>query len=443
MNITRENIDQLNATIKVKLGPEDYKQKVDDALKNYSKKVSMPGFRPGKVPAGMVKKMYGKSILAEELNKLLNDSLYKYIQENNIEMLGNPIPSADEKNNIDENQTEFEFKYDLGLAPTFNVELNNKEKYPFEVIKIDEKLVDRQMNDMAKRYGKIINPENSTKEDLILVDMVEVNEQNEIVAAGLFRSASLFMERITGDAVQQKLIGIKKDDKVTLNATELAADAEYFATLLKADKEKVAASNLQLTVKEISRIAPADINQELFKKIYGEGVVNNVEEFRAKLKEDLGKSFVGESDRKFMNTVVNSLKQKVNLQLPDEFLKRWLLVVNEKPISKEQLEQEYPLYAEQLKWQLIENKIIKEKEIKITQEEAIDYVKNLLRENYLRYGQANVDEKELNDAAKNILSKEDEAKRIFDQMYEQRLLAIFKNTFTLEQKEVEHDEFIK
>jgi trigger factor len=442
MNIVKEDIDQLNAVIKVKLGPEDYQASVDKVIKDYQKKVQMPGFRQGKVPAGMVKKMYGKSILADELNKILNDSLYKYIQENNIEVLGNPLPSKDDKIDFDAQQ-EFEFSYELGLAPKFNVEISDKDKFVYEVIKVDDKLIDKYVNDIAKRYGKIIHPETSVKEDLLAGDLVELDAAGAIVPGGLFKTVSLFTEKLKGEEVNNALTGLKPEDKVILKAAAMKEDAEYLSGLLQTTADKIASTDLQFTLKEISRLTPSDMTQEFFDKVYGDGAVKSEQEFRDKVKEELQRMFLADSEKKFKNVVVKALMDKMNLTLPDDFLKRWLLASNEKPLSKEQLESEYPFYADQLKWQLIENKILREKEIKVTSEEVLEHVKQLLRAQFEKYGRADVEEKELNETAAKVLQKEEEAKRIYDQMYDQRLMEVFKNTFTIEQKEVSYDDFFK
>src|ERR1051326_1070623 len=248
MNITKEDKDQLNAVIRVKVGPEDYQAKVDHVLKDYQKKAQMPGFRQGKVPAGMVKKMYGKTVLAEELNKLLNDSLYKYIQENNIEMLGNPLPSKDDKVDFD-SQQEFEFSYELDLAPQFTVDISAKDKFIYEVIKVDDKLIDKYVNDIAKRYGKIIHPEVSEKEDLLNGDIIELDASGNILAGGIFKTVSLFTEKLTDEELSKALTGLKKEDKVTLKASSLAKDADYIAGLLQTSKEKISSTDLRFTVK--------------------------------------------------------------------------------------------------------------------------------------------------------------------------------------------------
>ncbi|MCC7301493.1 MAG: trigger factor [Bacteroidia bacterium] len=446
MNITQEKIDPLHAVVKVKLAPEDYQAQVDSALKDYSKKVNMPGFRPGKVPVGMIRKMYGKSILADELNKILNDSVHKYIRENNIEILGNPLPAVDEQVNIDwENQKEFEFTYDIGLAPAFELSLSKSEKVPFYSVRIDETLVGKYIEDLSRRYGKLINPEISEEKDWLTADLVEISESGEIIPGGLFKSSSIFTERISNGELRGKFTGLKPESTLELSGNDFSdgEDAAYFAQLLQTNADKLKATRLKVTLKNINRLTPAELNQDLFDKIYGPGAVNSPEEFRARVREELSRMFEGEKDVKFRNTVRKMLLGKLNLALPDTFLKRWIRAVNDKPVTEEQVEVEYPSYAEQLKWQLIENKLLKDNDIKIADTEVLEHVKQLVKSEYERMGRTDVEETELNGVAHSVLSKEDEARKIYSQLYDQRLLALYKDKLTLDVQEVSYEEFQK
>jgi trigger factor len=444
MNITQENIDELNAVLKVKVVADDYLPKVESALKEHQKKASMPGFRPGKVPTGMIKKMYGKSILVDEINKLLNDSLYKYLHENKIEVLGNPLPKADSQIDWD-NQKDFEFLYEMGLAPKFNVDLSSKDKFAYKTVKIDEELVNKYVSDIAKRYGKVEQVEVSTAADLLTGDFVELDADGEILPAGVFKTGSLFLERVKDENVKKQLTGLKKDDKVILEAQKIFENPADLAALLGIDKEVAATftSKLQFTVKSVSHLAPAEINQEFFNKIYGEGVVNSEEEFRAKVRQELGSMFVNDSDRKFYNDVVEHLMDKINFDLPKDFLKRWIVAVNEKPVTAEQVEAEFDGYAKGLKWQLIENKIIKEHNIAVSKEEVVDHTKELILEQFGKYNPTPMEDEELNQTAQRVLANEEEAKKLYEKLYGQKVLTLFKTKFTIENQEVSYDDFFK
>lgn len=446
MNITQENIDELNAVLRVKVVAEDYLPKVESAIKQHQKKVAMPGFRPGKVPAGMIKKMYGKSILVDEINKLLNDSLHKYLNENKIEVLGNPLPKADDSLRIDwDNQKEFEFLYEMGLAPKFNVELSAKDKFTYKVVKIDDELVNKYVSDIAKRYGKVETAETAEAGDMLKGDFVEVDTTGEIVPGGIFKTASLFLDRIKDEAAKKALTGLRKDDKVVLEASKLADTAADIATLLGITKEaaETTTANVQFTVKNISRLAGADVNQELFDKIYGEGSVNGEEEFKTKIREELAAMFVNDSERRFYNDVVDYLMNKISFELPNDFLKRWIVAVNEKPVSPEQVETEYDGYSKGLKWSLIENKIIKDNDIKVSNEEVIESTKSLILEQFGKYSPLPMEDEELNKTVQRVLSNQEEAKKIYERLYGDKVLTLFKTKFTLENKEIPYDDFYK
>lgn len=441
MNITKTNIDDLNAVLKVKVGPEDYKQKVETTLKDYAKKAQMPGFRPGKVPAGMIKKMYGKSVLVDEINKLLSDSLYKYITENKLDVLGNPLPKHDEAKDIDwESQNEFEFSYELGLAPQIDYELSPKEKFTREIIKVDDKLIDKYVTDIRKNFGQPSNPEVAEETDVIFGDLVELDATGEILPGGIFKSSTIAIERLKNAEMKKKFIGLKKEDAVTITPTDLTANDSEIAKTLNADKTDV---SYRLTVKNIARMQPSEVNQELFDKVYGPGKVNSEEEFRNKIKEELSAMFIGDSDKKLKNTIIETLMDKVKVTLPDEFLKRWLVAVNEKPVTYDEVDREYDRYSKSLKWQLIENKLLKDNEVKVSHEEALDHVKKLIKDQYARYGNTDVNEEELTKTANTILKKEEEAKKIYENIYDQKLMDLFKTKLTIEDKEVNYEDFYK
>ena len=446
MNITQENIDELNAVLRVKVVAEDYLPEVENALKDHQKKASIPGFRPGKVPSGMIKKMYGKSILVNAINKLLNDSLYNYLNEYKIEVLGNPLPKADSDIHIDwDNQKEFEFLYEMGLAPKFNVELSAKEKFIYPTVKIDEEMITKYVTDISKRYGKVENVEISEAGDLLNGDFVELDANGEILAGGIFKTSSIFIDRVKGEDTKKALIGLKKDDKVILETQNLSDNAVDIASMLGIEKtaaEKLT-SKIQFTVKNISRLAGSEINQDLFNKVYGEGNISSEEEFRAKIKDELSSMFANDSERKFYNDVVEHLMNKINFNLPNEFLKRWIIAANEKPVTPEQVESEFEGYSKGLKWSLIENKIIKDNNIQVSNEDVIEYTKVMILDQFAKYSPTPMGEEELNKTVQSVLSNKEEAKKIYEKLYGEKVMDLFKTKFTLENKEFSYDDFFK
>ncbi len=441
MNIAKTEIDPLNAELTITVGPADYEGKVNDALKRAQKQVSMPGFRPGKVPAGLIKKQYGKSILVDELNKLLNDALHNYINEQKLEILGNPMPKQDHAVDFDKG-TEFTFKYELGLAPLFDFKVDGSQSFVYNTVKIDDALVEKYIKDAKRNYGKPSNPEVSGDKDVLYVDLVELDADNNIVPGGVFKSTSIGIERLKNEDTKKKLVDLNKDMKIVLNANELYETGIDKSISLGIDKEVAEQfnANLQLTVRNIARMEDAELNQELFDKIYGPGVITSEEAFRDKIRTELGLMFQQDTDRKFFNDVEKSLVEKLDIRLPDEFLKRWLMAVNEKPITREQLEAEYPSYAKSMQWKLIENKIIKNHEITVSAEEAREETKGYVRSQYARYGQTPTEE-EVNKIADSIMGKEQEIQKIFENLYSKKVLDLMKSSFKLENKEVSYDDF--
>jgi trigger factor len=444
MNVTQENVDALNAIVRIQFTPADYQPQIEAQLRDYSKKVQMPGFRPGKVPSGMIKKMYGKSIMVDEINKLLNDSLYNYLNENKIEVLGNPLPKADSIIDWD-NQQEFEFLYEMGLAPKFTVDLSPKDKFVYQTVKIDDELVNKYVSDIAKRYGKVENVDVSQETDLLNGDFVELDSNGEILAGGVFKTGSLFLDRIKEASTKKSLVGLKKEDKVVLDASKIAENATELASLLGIDKAQAEAftSKLQFTVRGVSRLAAAEINQDFFDKIYGPGAISTEEEFKLKIKDELSAMFVNDSERKFYNDVVEHLMNKINFNLPTQFLKRWIVAANEKPVTPEQVESEFDGYSKGLKWQLIENKIIKDNNLQVTNEEVVEHTKELIQQQFAQMGQGPMGDEELTQTTQRVLANQEEAKKLYEKLYGQKVMTLFKTKFTLDNKEVAYDDFFK
>ncbi|HWY39041.1 MAG TPA: trigger factor, partial [Bacteroidia bacterium] len=368
-------------------------------------------------------------------------SIHKYINENKIEILGNPLPKADEKVDWD-NGKAFTFKYDLGLAPKFDVEVSDKTSFDYMLVKIDDELINKYIKDVRRNYGTPVNPEVAGERDVVFVDINELDETGTIKAGGIFKSTSLGIERLKNDAAKQKLTGAKKEDKIIINSKDLYANAIDMSIGLGIEKEvaETLNSNLQLSIKNIARMEDAELNTELFDKLYGKDVIKTEEEFRNKIKEELGLMFAQDSDRKFFELVEKTLIEKINPQLPESFLKRWLMAVNDKPLTLEQIEQEFEAWGRSMKWKLIENKIIKSNNIAVTHDEAIAEAKRFVQSQYARQGQI-APEEEAEKLAATILAKEKEAEKLYENLYYLKLMQLFKDKFKLNNKEVSYNEF--
>jgi trigger factor len=445
MDIQQEKVDELNAVLKIKLAPEDYKPQVDKALKQYKKQVNMPGFRPGMVPMSVVKKQYGKSVLAEEINKVLSETIQKHIEEKELNILGNPLPKETDQVEGDwDDPQEFKFEYDLALAPDFEIKLSAKDKFTYHKIKIDKKLIDQQVKDLAKRYGKMSEPKESGETDMLMGQFVELDEKDEIKEGGIMQDATISVEFVEDKATKKKLTGLKVGDEVVVDPHKVSKGHDDLAKMLEISHEQVhdIKTNFRFKVNEIKRLEPAEVNQELFDKIYGEGEIKSVDEFRKKVAEDLEKTFETDQKRLLQRDITKKLIDKINPTLPDEFLKRWIKMANEKPLTEEQIEEDYPNYSRSLKWQLIENKFIKDNDLKVEPEEAVNHVKKMMAEQYAQYGLP-ADEEQLNMVAQQALSNKEESQRIFENLYEEKVIETIKEKVKVDEKEVSMDKFIE
>jgi trigger factor len=446
MNITQEKIDGLNAVIKVQLNQEDYQDKVDKILKDHRKKANVPGFRQGHVPMGMIKKQMGVSVMVDEINKLLSEALQKYIADEKLDLLGNPLPKLDEQEKVDwENQTDFEFNYEVGIAPQFEVDLGAKYKLDYYKIKVADKDVQRYIDDVAKRYGKMSNPEVATEEDMLFGKFEELDGNGEIKEGGINHSSVIIIKAVTDKKLQKSLVGAKANDIFNLDPKTVSEHESDQAAALGVDVAalKNIISKFKYTVEKINKIIPAELNQELFDKVYGPNTVKNETEFRAKVSEELGKGLSVDADRKLKSDIQDKILDKLKIELPNEFLKRWIVASNEKPISPEQVESEYDEYAKGLKWQLVENKIIKANDIKVMPEEVLEHTKGLLAQQMAGMGMPGNNDEELTETANRVLQNEEEARNIYMMMYDNKLMELYKSSLKLKEKEISYENFVK
>jgi trigger factor len=441
MNITQEKIDALNAKLEISVEAADYQEKVEQVIVNYRKTASVPGFRKGKIPMGQVKKMIGKSVLIDEVNKLLQEAIYKHITDGKLEVLGNPLPLTTE---VDwDNDSNFSFEYEMGMAPEFSVPLDQKGKFDFFKIVADTKMVDHYTTDMAKRYGKMTQPEKSALTDLMMVEFFQLDDSGAVLEGGVTHTSSVALDIVLNKKVQKSLVGLQKDSEVVVRINkDFSNDAHHMLNISKEEIE-VLDADFKLLIKSISRMEPADLDQDLFDKVFGKDEIKTAKAFKAKIKEEVEKSFVSESDNKLKNDVILHLIKKVKLDLPDEFLKRWLVASNENGLTMEQVELEYSQYSDSLKWQLIENKIIKENDLEVKNEDVIAHAKELIIRNFTQYGQPAPDDDKLNEISMKVLENEEERKKVYNELYDGKTMGLYKEKFKLTEKEVSYDDFVK
>lgn len=443
MNITKESIDELNARVTITLEPADYQPQVDKTLKEHARKAQMPGFRPGKVPVGVVKKMYGSSVLVDEVNKMLGNKLYEFIGSEKLEVLGNPLPSESVQPKADwENPADMEFTYDLGLAPKIDLDLGKKFKFDSYVIEATEKDIETSLENIAKRSGEMVEHDTIADNDLVRVQWVELNDDESIKEGGVLNSSSVSLDNIKED-IKKPLLGKKLEDSLVVNFRDFSENEADMAAMLAVSKEELPSVNekFKITIEKIQRLTPAELNDELFKKLYPDGSVTNLEEMKEKIKQDYAGYFEKESDRKLKNDIVLNVIQNTQIELPDEFLKRWLMTVGEKKPSKEQVEEEYPNYKDGLKWQLVENKIIKDNDIKVSQDELKEGVREQLRQQFAYYGMQQADDEMMEDMVQKFLQREEEVRKVNDQLYDEKVMNFFKEKATLKEVNVSSEKF--
>jgi trigger factor len=445
MNVIREDLNALNARLKVKVSPEDYQPKVSETLSKYRKTANIPGFRPGHAPMGMIQKQYGKSVLFDEVSKMVTDAINNYIYEEKLNLLGNPIPVEENGFNGDfSNPTDFEFIYEIGFPPSIEVAISNKDSFDFEKVDVNQELINKQAEDIRRRYGKLVSTDEVQEKDLILGRFVELNDDKSVKEGGIDHTSSISLEFLDSDDVRKLFVGKKVGDSIELNPDDVSKGPKDKAAMLgvKEDALENVGSLFSYTINEVKAMELAELNSDLFLKLYPDATVTNEEEFVARIKSDLEKMFEQDSDKKLYRTIYDSLMEKVNADFPDDFLKRWIKQVNDKPVTDEQIEAEYEGYRNMLKWQLIEKTLFDKHNLVIDQTELVNFTKHLLRTNYANYGIFEVDEEELMQSAMKFLQDKKQTDSIISRLAEDKLINLFKTEATLKEKLVSYDEFI-
>jgi len=446
MNITKENIDELNAELKITIEESDYKEKVETVLTDYRRKAKIDGFRPGKVPAGMIKKMYGTAILVDEINKILSESISNYLVKEKLNILGEPLPCEKEQNIDFEKQTEFEFLFDLGLAPEFEVTLTKKDKIPYYTIKVDKKLIDSYTENYTRKFGHFKSADKVEKTEMLKGDIIQIDTEGNIKENGFSNNdATISLEILKDESVIKKFTGKKTGESIDFDIKKAYPNNSEIAAILGTEKGNVIDIDplVRFTIKEISKFENADINQELFDKAFGKDKIKSAEEFYNRIKEEIQANLKKESDYRFTVDVKEKMIDKMKLSLPEKFLKRWLLKNNERKVTPDQIEKEFDQVAEDLKWQLIKDKIIKEQDVKVTEDEVLEYAKVVALMQFQQYGMAGMPDEQLEGFAKEILKKKDDKRRMYAKLFEDKTIAHIKENVKIDEKMVSTDNFNK
>ena len=435
MKISINKINKVSGIISIKIEKKDYEGKVIEVLKRYSKTAKIPGFRKGFVPMGLIKKQYGNAVKVDEINKLLDSSLKKYINENKLDILGGPIPKTDDE--IDWDSELINFDFEIGYSPDFKI--NFKPKKPiikFEV-KADKKMIDNQLKNIQSQYGK-------------LVSKIKIDKSSEITA--LFKSeddiinnSSMFKIETLKPSFAKKLIGLKVGDVVSQNASKIFREEQDLSRNIKIElsKAKEYKNNLVITIEEINERELADLNQELFDKVFGKNSVKSIAEMKSKLGDDFVKQFQTQVDQKLMNDTIEYLIDSTKVNLPSDFLIKWMKLNSEKKISIDEAKIEYEKSEKGMKYQLIESKIIIENNLQVNFEDLKAFTTDLIKNQMKQYGQVIPEDKELDGIIARIMSNKDEIKRLTEQLTSKRMLDFFKENFNYKIKKVTYDEYIK
>ena len=435
MNVTRKNTDDLNAVITVAIYKSDYTYRIDNMMKEYQKQTELPGFRKGTVPMSIIEQKYRKPLFLDEVNKAIQADLNKYFQQEKLELLGNPLPVAVENRDWDAEKLEFDFE--IALAPTFEIDLEGLNEITQYKIIADDKMLNEQLVRMQKQYGKMSASETFTK-------------GNDV--AGTFRNeemaidspATLSFDVFKDASTEDLFVGKKVGDVVTLNTKGLFADDHQLMDYLKVSHEQVHGLdiNVDFTIEEINSTEPAELNQELFDKLFGEGNVSSVEEVKAKIKEDAERQFEGQSNQKFLNDVTEALLHNTKFDLPAEFLTKWIQTVGEKQLTPEEAAAEYARSENGLRYQLIEGKVMSSNNLQINFEELKAYAAEMIKMQMAQFGQMDPTTADVDGIVARVLGNQEEVKRLSDQVMSEKMLALYKSKVKSTVKELNYQEFV-
>ena len=448
MNVSLQNIDKVSALLTVKLEKADYQEKVDKSLKSFRQKAQIPGFRKGMVPMSLVKKMYGKSVVAEEVNKLLSESVYNYIQDNKINMLGEPLPNEDKQPEIDfDTMEEFEFLFDIALAPEFKAEVSADDKVDYYTIEVTDDMVENQVKAYTQRTGKYDKVDVYEDNDMLKGLLAELDEEGNTKEGGIQVEGAVMMPSYMKNDEQKAVFnGAKVNDVLVFNpSTAWDGNAAELASLLKIEKEAAEQmkSNFSFQVEEVTRFVAGELNQEIFDQVFGEGAVKSEEEFRAKIKENIAAQFVVDSDYKFLIDTRKVMMEKVGkLEFPDALLKR-IMRLNNPDKDEKFVDDNYDKSSEELTWHLIKEQLVKANDIKVEQEDVTNMAKEATRAQFAQYGMMSIPDDILENYAKEMLKKKESVEGLVNRAVETKLAAALKPQVTLENKNVSLEEFNK
>lgn len=434
MNLVKNQKDDLNIELTLTIAADDYAPVRKKKLNDYKRNAEFKGFRKGMAPMGMIEKIYGGQALGDAINSIIDEQLNKFINDNKLNILGEPISSEDQKEIDWKEGNDFEFKFDLGLSPEITFEPSKEDKVPSYKIEVSDKAKDEYKENLLRQYGKLEEGETVGEEDFVIADFVS----EEKTVEGAYVAV-----RSVADSEKKKFIGKKAGSKFKLNVNKAFTNETDRAAMLKVKKEELEALNpdFNVTIVNVKTFVPAEANQETFDKIFGEGKVKSAEDFDKAAVEQLEANYKQESDYRLGKDIKAELVKKAAVKLPEEFLKRWLVKANDGKFSKEEIEKEFAGFAEDFKWQLLRNKLIKKYEIKIEQKDLNDAAEGYVSYQYAMYGMGNVPEAMIKEAAQRILADERQARQLIENIEDQKVIEAVKNVITLQSKKTTVEKF--
>jgi trigger factor len=444
MNVSREENGELNAIIHIKLKEEDFIDAVNKQLSDYRRKANMPGFRPGKVPMGIVKKMYGNAVQAEELNKKVSEVLNNYIMEEKLDILGYPLPNMEKTKPIDfGKQKEFDFFFDIGLVPQFEVKLDETVKLPYYTITVSDEEIDKAIGDVKVRFGEEENPEKAELTDGLQGKFTQLAEDGTPLEGGHAHTGFFKIEDLKLKTIQKKFVGKGAGDKVVFNVYQAVKDEDKAKAVLGLHDglDEQIKADYQFEIEKVVRSKEAEMGEDLYKKVFPNDELKTEEEFRARLSEDLTKHYSRDADRQFLADTINKLIENAKIDLPDEFMKRWLMESNQGKITKEQLDLQYDSYAKTFRWQLIEGKL-QEKfgdEAIVKEEEIRDKVRAYFT---TMGGDSNIGP-QIEGIIDSVLQNQEEKQKIQNELLDEKFITLFKEHVKTTKKKVSTEKFIE
>ncbi len=434
MEITKKQIDDLNIELTLSIAKDDYADKKKKKLNDYRKKAEIKGFRKGMVPASLIEKMYGPSVLVDSVNDVISESLNNYINENSLRVVGEPLPSEDQPKTDWVDGNDFTFRFDIAMTPEVSFELSKEDEILYYNITASEQAKSEMKANLLKQYGSLEDGEAAAEDDFIIVDF----EQGETKVEGTYVAL-----RNVAEGVRPSFVGLKPGDSIDVNVNDAFTNETDRASMLKVEKEELASLDpmFKMTVKTVKTFKPAELNQETFDKIFGEGAVKNEEEFDAKIAERLSAEYKQESDFRFSKDVKEYLVKKAGIALPEKFLKRWIFVANDGKFTMEEIEKEFDLFLEDFRWQMVRSFLMEKYSVKIEEADVLASAKALAAYQFAMYGLNNVPDEQLESYAKSILAQEKDGRRIYEQVEDQKTVDAVREQITLKNKKISVEKF--